>query len=155
MDQPDRPAEEHRLDVFVGSWQNTGSIQPGAFGPGGAIGGSTTYKWAVGGRWLQYTSRLELPGMGRYEVHGGVAYNDASKKYDAYAANSLGALMVYEGEWMDGNRLLFLLSYPAPAGRARISYTIQPDGSIQMDSERLLDNGEFETYFQTIMKPVS
>jgi hypothetical protein len=151
MKQHIKSPEEKRLDIFVGRWNNTGHVMPGPFGPGGEIIGTTSYKWALGDKWLQYTSRLELPGMGKYEVQGGVVHNNRTGKYDAYAVNNLGTLMVYEGEWLDETTLVFLLTYPTPAGRARIVYRTLPNSSIQMNSDRLAKNGKFETYFETEM----
>ena len=140
-----------RLDTFIGQWNNSGQVMPGPFGPGGEISGTTSYYWGVQGNWLQYISHLELPGIGKYEIQGGIAYNTQSEKYDAYAVNNLGALLVYEGEWEDETNLVFILIHPAPVGRGRICYKILPKKSIQMRSDRLSENGEFETYFETHM----
>jgi hypothetical protein len=150
-----RSPKEAQLDFFVGDWHNSGRVMPGPFGPGGAITGSTSYQWAVGNKWLQFTSLLDLPGMGQYEVHGGVAFNVQSGKYDAYAANNLGNLMVYEGEWTDEHTLVFVHTHPTPAGKARLIYRKQPDGSIQMQSDQRDESGDFKTYFETnLMKAV-
>jgi len=143
MKQQNQSSQEERLDVFLGKWDNSGRVMPGSFG-----------EWAVGDKWLQYTSRLELPGMGRYEVQGGVVYNNQTGKYDAYAVNNMGALMVYEGDWLNETTLEFTLTHPAPTGRARIVYQILPNSTIQMNSDRLTDNETFETYFETVMAPV-
>jgi hypothetical protein len=143
--------QEERLEFFVGNWKNAGKIMPDSFGPGGDVTGTTSYVWTVGGKWLQYNSILELPGMGNYEVQGGVVFKPQTKKYEAYAINNMGALMVYEGDWVDETTLVFLLTYPIPAGRARIVYHKLADGSIQMKSEKLQEDGEFETYFETNM----
>jgi hypothetical protein len=144
--------EEEILNIFVGNWQNTGNLPPGPFGPGGEITGDTSYGWGLGGKVLQYTSCLELPGMGRYEVQGGVIYNRQNEIYDAYAVNSLGALLVYQGKWTDETTLTFSLAYPGTAGGARVVYCILPGGSIQMVSDRMTRRGEYETYFETNMK---
>ena len=149
MNQRIRLPEEECLDFFVGNWQNSGKVIPGSFGPGGQVVGTTSYVWAVGGKWLQYISKLDLPGMGRYEVQGGVVFNSQTKKYEAYAVNNIGTLMVYDGDWVDNTTLVFMLTYPIPAGRARVVYQKQPNGSIQMKSDKLLESGEFETYFET------
>jgi hypothetical protein len=151
MNQQDIAPEEAILESFVGNWQNTGKLSPGPFGPGGEITGSTSYGWGVGGKWLQYESHLELPGFGNYEVQGGVAFNPQTGKYDAYAVNSLGNLMVYKGEWENESTLIFILTYPDPTGRARVVYHILPGGSIQMYSDRKNENGDYETYFKTVM----
>ena len=99
-------------------------------------------------QWLNCSCEI---GMGNYEVQGGVVFKPQIKKYEAYAVNSIGALMVYEGDWVDETTLIFLLIYPTPAGRARIVYHKLADGSIQMKSEKLQEDGEFESYFETNM----
>lgn len=151
MVQQKKLPEEERLDFFVGNWKNSGNVLPGPFGPGGVVVGTTSYVWAVGGKWLQYISNLDLPGMGKYEVQGGVVYNDQTKIYDAYAVNNIGKLMVYDGRWLDKNKLVFMQTFPNPAGQARIVYQKLPNGSIKMKSKKLLDSGEFETYFETYL----
>jgi len=153
MNQPMKTPEEEMLDIFEGTWKNTGHMITGSFGPGGKITGTTSYSWEIGGKWLQYTSRLELPGLGYYEVQGGVVFNHQTGKYDAYAINSFGNLMVYQGDWSDDTTLVFTLIHPAPVGSARIVYQKHPDGTIRMYSDRKIENSGFETYFETDMLP--
>ena len=147
MNLQSRSTEEEMLEFLIGEWNNSGHMSPGPFGPGGPVTGKTSYRWAVGGRWLLYISRLELPGLGRYEVQGGVAFNSRAAKYDAYAINSLGNLLVYEGEWTDENTLAFMLVHPPPRDRARVVYHKLPDGPFKMTSENA-SGGRFVPYFE-------
>jgi hypothetical protein len=140
--------EEARLELFVGDWTNVGHAAPGAFGPGGPTTGETRYRWDVGGKWLLYQSRLELPGLGGYEVHGGVAYNARTGKYDAFAVNSLGNLLVYEGVWTDDTTLAFTLVHPPADSLSRVVYRKLPD-AFTMASETTTGDGEFVAYFNT------
>ena len=117
-------------------------------GAGGPISGTTDYGWEMNGKWLLYTSRLDLPVVGPYEVRGGVSVRSAGDRYDAYAVNSLGNLMVYEGQWSDETTLIFALTHPTP-GRARAVYRVLPDGSVQMCSEQKDEKGHFVPYFET------
>ena len=149
MDPQSRSAEEERLEFFVGGWTNSGHVSPGPFGPGGPVAGDTSYRWAVGGKWLLYVSRLQLPGLEVYEVHGGVAFNSRAGRYDAYAINNLGNLLVYEGEWTDDATLLFSLVHPRSQGRARVVYNKSSDGSFTMTSENAPEEGDFAPYFET------
>jgi predicted enzyme related to lactoylglutathione lyase len=148
------------LDVFVGDWNNAGQLFPSPSGPGGPAAGQTSYRWGVGGKWLLYTSRLNLPGLGKYVVHGGVAFHKQSGKYDAYAINTLGSLLVYEGEWTDSEQhedavLVFTLVHPPPHGRARVVYRVRPDGSFTMTSENATPQGTFAPYFECDFAPRS
>jgi hypothetical protein len=141
--------KEETLGFLVGDWRNSGHVSPGPFGPGGPITGITSYHWDVGGKWLLYISRLELPGLGAYEVHGGVVFNSRVEKYEAYAINSLGNLMVYEGEWQDDATLVFTLVYPQSRDLARVVYRKLSDGSFKMTAENASEGGEFVPYFET------
>jgi hypothetical protein len=143
-----KSTEEERLEFLVGNWNNSGHVLPGSFGPGGPATGETSYRWAVGGKWLLYVSRLELSGLGSYEVHGGVAFNSRVGKYDAYAINSLGNLLVYEGGWTDENTLVFMAIHPPPRDRAKVVYHKLPDGSFRMASENATEGGGFVPYFE-------
>lgn len=147
MSLPSRTDNEAKLEFFVGEWSNSGRVLPGPFGPGGPTTGRTGYHWGVGGKWLLYTSCLELPGLGMYEVHGGVSYNSRTGKYDAYAINSLGNLLVYEGEWTDDVTLTFALIHPKSDG-ARVVYRKLPDGSIGMAAENASADGTFVPYYE-------
>lgn len=149
MNPQSRSAEEDMLDFFVGDWSNFGHVSPGPFGPGGSTTGETSYRWDVGDKWLLYVSHLELPGLGRYEVQGGVAFNSRVGKYDAYAINNLGNLLVYEGEWTDDAALVFTLVHPKSRGSARVIYRKLSDGSFKMISESASEEGKFVPYFET------
>jgi hypothetical protein len=153
MNPQSRSAEEDTLDFFVGDWKNSGHVLPGPFGLGGPTTGETSYRWDVGGKWLLYISRLELPGLGGYEVHGGVAFNSRVGKYDAYAINNLGNLLVYEGEWTDDATLVFTLVHPKSRGSARVVYRKLSDGSFKMISENASEEGKFVPYSETSFVP--
>ncbi len=145
--------EEAKLNIFVGDWKNQGTVYPGRFGPGGDSTGETTYRWEVGNKWLYYDSRLHLPGMGDYEVHGGVAYDAQVGKYRAFAFNSLGILLVYTGYWED-TRLIFDLVHPHPKKPSRVVYHTFPDNTFEMHSETSEDGINFTPYFETRFSPV-
>jgi len=142
-----------KLDFLEGHWDNTGNISPGQFGPGGAVSGSTVYRWDIGNVWLVYKSVLKLPGLATYVVSGGFSYDSGRSSYLAYAANSIGSLMTYEGSWKSDSSLVFLQAFPEPGGLARIRYRKLDDGTVQMLSDRKTKGGGFETYFVTDMKP--
>ncbi len=154
-DSESRALEEARLDSFVGNWQNTGTVYPGRFGPGGPSTGATTYRWDLDGRWLVYDSRLNLPGMGVYQVQGGVSYDRQAGKYRAFAFNNLGVLLVYDGRWEGDSRLVFDLVHPPPEGGSRVVYIQNLDGSIQMNSETSTDGVNYQPYFETTLSRVS
>jgi hypothetical protein len=146
--QESRFREEEKLEFLLGAWNNSGHLSAGPFGPGGPVTGVTTYHWAVGDKWLQYLSRLELPGLGAYEVHGGVAFTGRAGEYDAYAVKSLGNLLVYEGKWTDEATLVFSLVHPRPGDGARVVYHKPPSGSFSMTSESVSEEGRWVPYLE-------
>jgi len=145
--------ELRKLDFLEGLWTNTGTVAAGAFGPGGPVSGITVYRWEIGNAWLVYKSTLKLPGLGKYEVSGGVSYDSRRSRYIAYAANSMGNLLIYDGSWESDSSLVFLQVFPEPGGLARIRYQKIDDRTIRMLSDRKTETGEFETYFETNMEP--
>ena len=151
MDTQSQETPDNKLAFFVGDWQDAGHTMPGPFGPGGPTTGHTTYRWQVGGKWLVYTSHMDIPGLGEYVVHGGVAPKGQGKEYGAFAVNNLGNLIVYEGAWTDHTTLTFTQVHPPPAGRARVVYRILGDDAMAMASKRMTESGEFEAYFETEM----
>ena len=150
----DRTAAEILLDSFVGNWHNAGVMQPGRFGAGGDISGETCFRWQLQARWLCFDSRLELPGMGAYQVQGGVAWDDDAGLYRSWAANNLGNLLVYEGRLEDGPSLVFDQIHPPGEWRARVVYTlpgVPGDGRLLMRSETSADGLSYTPYFETTM----
>ena len=141
----------HLLDDFVGAWRNRGTVYPGRFGPGGDVSGETRFHWQMQGRWLCFESRLQMPGMGEYQVQGGVTPDDDGG-YRSWAANNLGNLLVYEGRLESDRRLVFEQIHPPAPQRARVVYTLPGDGRLLMRSEISADGGTWSTYFETIME---
>ena len=139
------------LDDFVGAWRNRGIVHPGRLGPGGNVSGETRFHWQMQGRWLCFESRLQMPGMGEYQVQGGVTPDDDGG-YRSWAANNLGNLLVYEGRLESGQTLIFEQAHPAGAQRARVVYTLPGDGRLLMCSEISADGSAWSTYFETIME---
>jgi hypothetical protein len=146
-----RPEETARLDFLLGDWTSIDQVYPGPQEPGGNSEGTASYKWQVGGTWLQYEFRTNLPGLGPYEVHGGFRHDAAADEYRAYAVNSLGKLLVYSGHWEGDDTLVFTLVYPERQEDTRVCYTKLPDGGIRMTSERPAEGGGRKVYFETIL----
>lgn len=138
------------LDIFVGKWRNSGIVEAGRFGNGGECTGETVYYWDDKRVWLHYTSKLQMPGLGEYEVSGGVSYDDKSNHYIAFAHNNMRSLLTYQGYWDDNHRLIFLSTFPNQ-DTARIVYVTSESGQITMKSQSLNEDGGYSTYFETTM----
>lgn len=138
------------LDGFVGDWRNSGVVHRGRFGPGGEVSGETRFHWQMQGRWLCFDSRLQLPGMGAYQVQGGVTLDDDGG-YRSWAANNLGNLLVYEGRLEGGDTLFFDQVHPAGSPRARVVYVLPGDGRLLMRSEVSTNDESWTPYFETTM----
>jgi hypothetical protein len=143
---------EKKLAFLIGDWTSSDRTYPGAQGPGGTSTGKASYVWGVGGRWLLYDFQTDLPGLGPYHVHGGVAYDEQTEKYKAYTVNNLGNLLLYEGAWESDTALVFTLTLPERQDDTRVSYHRLSDGTIRMTSERPSESGGREVYFETILQ---
>ena len=150
VDTGGKPPHEAILDAFIGEWCNSGIVHPGRFGQGGSIRGRTRFCWQMQGRWLVFDSRLQMPGMGEYQVQGGVT-PDADGSYRSWAANNAGNLLVYTGRLGAGRVLVFDQVYPQDSRQARVVYTWPGDGTLQMRSEASTDGRTWSTYFETSM----
>ncbi len=146
-----RSTNDTKLDFLVGEWKSSDRTYPGPGGAGGTSAGEASYRWEVGGRWLIYDFRSDLPGLGPYEVRGGVAHDSSTGKYHAYSVNSLGALLLYDGAWEGNEILVFTLVYPKHDADTRITYTKGADGTVRMTSERPAEGGGREVYFETLL----
>lgn len=149
--QTTRSPMESKLDFLVGRWTSSDRFYPEPSGAGTTGQGVASYHWDIGDKWLIYDFRTHLPGLGPYAVHGGIAHDPESDKYRAYAVNSLGNLLVYEGIWEGDETLVFTLVYPQRQEDTRISYTVSTDGTVHMTSERPGKEGGRETYFETFL----
>ncbi len=147
----ERSQEERLLDGFVGDWRNSGGVHPGRFGPGGDISGETRFSWQLHERWLCFDSRLQLPGMGAYQMQGGVTWDAGAGLYRSWAANSLGILLVYGGRLEGETRLIFDQIHPSSPQRARVVYTLAGDGRLLMRSETSADGVSYAPNFETVM----
>ncbi len=146
-----RSPDDTKLDFLVGEWTSSDRTYPGPGGPGGTSAGEASYRWEVGGRWLIYDFRSALPGLGLYEVRGGVAHDSSTDKYQAYSVNSLGALLLYDGVWEAKETLVFTLVYPKRDADTCITYTKRAEGTVRMTSERPAEGGGREVYFETLL----
>ena len=147
-----RNPELARLEFLAGKWRSTDRSHSGKGAPPATGHGLATYHWGIGDLWMLYVFKTELPGFGAYEVHGGLTYDQASSSYKAFAVNSMGLLMVYEGGWESDYTLVFSLVHPAIQPDTRVSYTQLPDREVRMTSERPTGSGGREVYFETHLK---
>jgi hypothetical protein len=145
------PAGDARLDFLVGEWATRNTHHAGPAGPAGTSNGTTRCRWDMAGVWLLYESSFEAPGLGPYEVRGGVARDARTGGYRAFAYNTLGALVEYEGAWQAEGRLVFTALRTAPGRGAHVVYEKRPDGSVRFVAESERDDGGFAPYFESSM----
>lgn len=143
-------SELKKLDFLIGEWSTSDLSFSGEDEQAIPSSGQASYHWGVGQKWLLYLYRSELPEIGMYEVHGGFTYDAQAEKYKAFAANSLGLLMIYDGKWETEDKIDFSLVHPQVQPDTRVSYTRLKDGSIRMMSERPDNSGGREIYFESI-----
>ncbi len=88
---PPQPGPEHkRLGYFLGKWDSTGEMKAGPWGPAGPVTFTETCEWLAGGFSLVCRSEGTMPGMGQVKGISIMSYNAEEKRYEYYAANSIG-----------------------------------------------------------------
>jgi hypothetical protein len=145
------PTRDARLEFLVGVWAARNTHHASPHGPAGSSVGEALYRWELGGAWLLYESRFEAPGLGRYEVRGGVA-PEPSGGYRAFAFNSLGALIEYEGRWENDARLVFTALRTPPGRGARVAYERLADGRVRFVAASEGPDGRFAPYFESLLE---
>jgi len=122
-------AELKKLDVFVGKWRTSETMNPGEFAPAGGKGeGTAELTWRLEGRFVHsaYASRGTT---GAFEGTALMTYDTDKKVYRSWWFDSRGTGEEYRGNW-DGEKLVMEgVSKARGAGiRSRILYSdIKPD----------------------------
>jgi hypothetical protein len=143
------PRADARLDFFVGEWTSRNVHHASPFGPAGTSTGTARYQWAMDGVWLQYESRFDVPGLGPYEVRGGVAVDLRVAGYRAFAYNSLGVVVEYVGDWESETRLVLTAVRSMPVPGTRVVYEQRSDGTVLFLAEREAEGGSWVAYFES------
>ena len=88
-----KPGPEHkRLGFFVGTWNGTGEMKPGPFGPGGKIASTDRCEWFEGGFAVVCRSEGKGP-TGPMKGIGILGYSTEEKVYTYYGIDNSGMLM--------------------------------------------------------------
>ena len=88
-----KPGPEHkRLNFFVGTWNSTGEMKPGPFGPGGKMAWTDTCEWFEGGFSVICRSEGKGP-MGPMKSLGIIGYSAEEKVYTYYGTDNSGMTM--------------------------------------------------------------
>lgn len=153
----ERSDDLERIDFLVGHWYlhpRALAIPPGSSpAPAGVdAAGEVHYRWHPGTLWLSFDLSATLPGVGGYELSGGVTFEPQSRAYVAYAVNNLGPRVIeYRGQWKDEATLVF----DSVAGRggklARVQYVRRPDGNVVFSASESPDGNEYHTYFEAVL----
>ena len=101
------PGQAHKLlDGFVGTWDATTSIwMEGPDKPPAVSKGTTTFRWILGGRFLQEEATGEMMGQ-PYSGLGIIGYDNMNKKYTiVWVDNSSTATFTADGTADQGNKV--------------------------------------------------
>ncbi len=147
--QPPRPAlPDERLAFLVGEWRTTNRMYENGHTTESV--GTARYRWDLDNTWLVFESRIGGEKSGHYEVRGGVARLPAGG-YRAFAYNSLGFLIVYEGAWEGDTRLVFTALGTEAGKGSRVAYEKLATGGVRLLSQRQLPDGSYFTYFEAAL----
>jgi hypothetical protein len=148
-----RPPELERLEFLAGRWRlhplPPGSPVPAP--PAGEAAGEITYRWRPGTLWLSFDLAAALPGLGPYEVSGGVSFDPGERAHVAYAVNNLAPRLIeYRGQWRDEATLVFD-SVGAGERRSRVQYVRRGDGGVVFSASESPDGRAYHTYFEALL----
>ena len=88
-----KPGPEHkRLGFFVGTWNGTGEMKPGPFGPGGKIASTDRCEWFEGGFAVVCRSEGKGP-TGPMKGIGILGYSIEEKAYTYYGVDNTSMIM--------------------------------------------------------------
>ncbi|TMR24896.1 DUF1579 domain-containing protein [Nonomuraea turkmeniaca] len=122
-----------RLDFLVGSWKSLGATVAGPMGPATEIAGEEAFEWMEGGFFLihRWTSTFEVAGTEVADVgYEFFDYDPATGRYRTHFFNSLGPYDDAGSKYHGG----FEQDAFTVTGPARIVRTLNPDGTITVDS---------------------
>jgi hypothetical protein len=96
--EPPKPTAEHKeLEMWLGSWEGSGEMKPGPFGPGGPMKWTEKCSWfADAGFHVICKSKGETP-MGPSQGLGIIGYDPVKKVYTHYGVDSGGWVGLSEG----------------------------------------------------------
>ncbi len=88
--QPERPAELDRLNMFLGEWETTGTIELAMLDEPIATSGSNRAVWTLDGRVLEDHADLDMGPFGRVKGKTMWAWDPAMGKYRMWWFDTLG-----------------------------------------------------------------
>ena len=90
IEQPQVTAEHKELAMWLGSWNGSGELKPGPFGPGGAMNWTEECSWFAGAEFhVLCKSKGEGP-TGPMVGLGIIGYNAGKKAYTHYGVDNNG-----------------------------------------------------------------
>ena len=109
---PPKPAPElQKFNRLVGNFEGSGtaSMVPGA--PAGGWTSQSTYKWILGGHFLQEDTRVDIAAMGEMKMppmffRSFYGWNRENKKYMSCSIGNMGPAEIAEIHWSDNDTMI-------------------------------------------------
>ncbi len=109
-----------RLEVLIGDWETAPVDSAGR--PAGPGGGTVSYRWALGGTWLEEDTRFSLPDGRTRQVIGLMTFDGARGQYVGdWHDNTAARTWPFVASWVADDTLELRGSYEIGSARVRTS----------------------------------
>ncbi len=134
--------EHERIAFLAGEWRTTSEFPDGT-----VVEGDLTYRWVMGGAWMQVEFRGEPPDGSLWEAHVMQRWNPAEEEYEAWSFPEEGDPIRYRGASPESG--FFRIERTDPEGTTSgIDYREREDGSVHQENW-ILENGERRVTLRT------
>jgi hypothetical protein len=123
--------EVHKLDYFIGTWQNSGEVKASEYGPEGKLSGTNRREWILGG-FAQLLHHEEKNPSGNHTSVAIVGYDPEKKSYRSYSFGEGGRVSESEGT-LEGNTWIWTGGFEMNGSRIRTRTVITPRSATSYD----------------------
>lgn len=97
------PPEVEKLSVFIGDWNVTGTLKIGNDKMN--VNGKWFFNKAAGGWGLRSANKLEIDGMGSYELDNLFGFDKEEGRLHIYSLTNMAETHDHRASWTDGSTL--------------------------------------------------
>lgn len=138
--------EHERIDFLVGEWRTTSQFPDGT-----AAEGELTYRWVLGGGWMQVVFVGQAPDGGFWETYAMQRWNPEVGAYESLVFRDGGPPLRYRGHSPEPGRYE-IEGATADGTLVGIGYQATDDGAVYQENWALVD-GERHVTLRTTYRP--
>jgi hypothetical protein len=138
--------EHERIDFLVGEWRTSSQFPDGT-----TAEGELTYRWVLGGGWMQVVFVGQAPDGGFWETYAMQRWNPESGAYESLVFRDGGPPVRYRGHSPEPGRYE-IEGQAADGTLIGIDYQATEDGAVYQENWALVD-GERRVTLRTTYRP--